>query len=215
VEDLDRRKFDILWFLARRASGGEVPPGVREVGEAVGLSSSRSAHAHLSKLEEAGYVARPAMGRGKARPPRLTESGWRAVLSEESSMLGRVAAGRGLEAIAETDWVNEPAAEFLLSPTGRRRYLLRVVGQSMTGARIEDGDVLVVEEDESPPDGSVVVALLRSGEEVTVKKLYREGTEVRLRPQNGAHKDLLIAAEDVAVQGRVVYVVHPPGSGNP
>jgi repressor LexA len=68
----------------------------------------------------------------------------------------------------------------------------------MVGARIEDGDLLVVEEDEAPPDGAVVVALLRDGEEVTVKRLYTEGNKVRLRPENG-------------VQGRVVYVVHPPG----
>jgi repressor LexA len=206
---------DILRFLARRASRMEMPPGVREIGEAVGLSSSRSAHAHLSKLEEAGYLERPETGRGRARPPRLTENGWRAVLSEEASLLGRVAAGRGLEAIAETDSVNEPAAQFLFSSAGRRRYLLRVVGQSMTGARIEDGDVLVVEEDEAPPDGAVVVALLRGGEEVTVKKLYREGAKVRLVPQNGAHEDLVVNAEDVLVQGRVMYVVHPPDLGRP
>lgn len=210
MNNLDRRKVDILRFLARRASGGGLPPSVREVGEAVGLKSSRSAHAHLSRLEEAGYVERPATGRGKARPPKLTEMGWRAVLSEESSLLGRVAAGRGLEAIAEAGPVNEPAAEFLISPSGRRRYLLRVVGQSMTDARIEDGDVLVIEEDENPPDGAVVVALLRDGEEATVKKLYREGERVRLKPQNGAHEDLVFPAKDVRFQGRVMYVIHPP-----
>lgn len=210
MDGLDGRKFDILRFLARRASEGKLPPGVREVGEAVGLRSSRSAHAHLSRLEEAGYVERPATGRGKVRPPKLTERGWRAVLSEETSLLGRVAAGRGLEAIAETSLVNEPAAEFLLSPSGRRRYLLRVVGQSMTDARIEDGDILIVEKDEDPPDGAVVVALLRNGEEVTVKKLYREGERVRLRARSAAHEDLIVPAGDVRVQGRVMYVIHPP-----
>jgi repressor LexA len=122
----------------------------------------------------------------------------------------RIAAGRGLEAVA-TDEAYSLASELLTTRSGRRRYLLRVVGQSMVGARIEDDDLLVVEEDEAPPDGAVVVALLRGGEEVTVKRIYRDGEKVRLRPENGEHEELVLAAEDVRVQGRVVYVVHPPG----
>ena len=102
------------------------------------------------------------------------------------------------------------AAELLLPSSGKQRYLLRVVGQSMVEARIEEGDLLVVEEDEDPPDGTVVVALLK-GEEATVKRLLREGEKVRLRAQNGGHEDIVIPAEDVKVQGRVVYVLHPPG----
>jgi repressor LexA len=124
--------------------------------------------------------------------------------------MGKIAAGRGLEAVA-TDEAYSLAAELLSTRSGRRRYLLWVVGQSMVGARIEDGDLLVVEEDEAPPDGAVVVALLRDGEEVTVKPIYTEGNEVRLRPENGEHDELVLPAEDVRVQGRVVYVVHPPG----
>src|SRR5919112_903424 len=90
-------------------------------------------------------------------------------------------------------------------------YVRREGGQSMVGARIEDGDLLVIEEDEDPPAGTVVVALLREGEEVTVKRLYRDGERVRLRPENGDHEELVLPAEEVRVQGRVVYVVHPPG----
>ena len=116
-----------------------------------------------------GYVSR--VGRG-ARTLGLTGKGWEA--AGHMALLGRIAAGRGLEAVA-TDEAYSLAAELLSARSGRRRYLLRVVGQSMVGARIEDGDLLVVEEDESPPDGSIVVVLLREGEEVTVKRLYREG----------------------------------------
>src|SRR5918911_3724738 len=127
------------------------------------------------------------------------------------ALLGRIAAGRGLEAVASGDEAYSLAAELLSVRSGRRRYLLRVVGQSMVGARIEDEDLLVVEEDEAPPDGAVIVALLRDGEEVTVKRLYREReNRVRLRPENGDHEELVLPAEDVRIQGRVVYVVHPP-----
>src|SRR3712207_4410445 len=114
----------------------------------------------------------------RSRTPVLTEKGWEAV--GEIPLMGRIAAGRGLEAVAMTDEAYSLAAELLSPRSGRRRYLLRVVGQSMTGARIEDGDLLIIEENEDPPDGEIVVALLGGGEEVTVKKLHREGEMVRL-----------------------------------
>jgi repressor LexA len=139
----------------------------------------------------------------------LTDKGWEA--AGRIALMGRIAAGRGLEAVA-VDEAYSLLAELLAARSGRRRYLLlRAVGQSMVGARIEDGDLLVVEEDEAPLDGAVIVALLGDGEEVTVKRLYREerGT-VRLRPENGDHEELVLPAEDVRVQGRVVHVVHPP-----
>jgi repressor LexA len=208
VEVPNRRKLEILRFIASRASKGENPPSVREVGAAVGLRSSRSAHAHLERLEEGGYVERSGSG---VRTVRLTEKGWGAVLDGSTPLLGRIAAGRGLEAVAVGDEAYSLAAELLLPRSGRHRYLLRVVGQSMTEARIEDGDLLVVEEDEDPADGAVVVALLR-GEEATVKRLRREGETVRLRSQNGGYEDIVVPAEDVKVQGRVVYVVHPPSN---
>ena len=200
-------RMEMLKHLARMTSRGEGPPTVREVGEAVGLSSSQTAYKHLKKLEEAGYVEREGSTR-RARGIRLTEKGWEA--AGEMPLLGRIAAGRGLEAVVAGDEAYSLAAELLGSRSGRSRYLLRVVGQSMIEAHIGDGDLLVVEEDEDPPDGTVVAALIRNGEEVTVKRLYREGEHLRLRPENGDHEDLVLPAEDVEVQGRVVYVVHPP-----
>src|SRR5215212_1915732 len=176
-------------------------PSIREIAQAVGLRSSQTVYHHLNRLEGLGYLERLD---DRPRTPRLTEKGWGAVLDDGTPLLGRIAAGRGLEAVVTGDEAYSLAAELLLPSSGRRRYLLRVVGQSMTGARIEDGDLLVVEEDEDPPDGSVVVALLRNGEEVTVKRLYREGDLVRLKPENGEHEDLIVPADRVRVQGRVV-----------
>ena len=198
-------RMEMLRRLARANVRGEGPPSVREVGEAVGLRSSQTAYKHLKKLEEAGYIEREG---GRARGIRLTEKGWEA--AGEMPLLGRIAAGRGLEAVTVGDEAYSLAAELVGSRSGRRRYLLRVVGQSMIGAHIADGDLLVVEEDEDPPDGAVVAALIGGGDEVTVKRLYREGDLLRLRPENGDHEDLVVPAEDVAIQGRVVYVVHPP-----
>jgi SOS-response transcriptional repressor LexA len=105
----------------------------------------------------------PSAGEGRPKMIWITEKGWEA--AGRMSLMGRIAAGRGLEAVA-TDEAYSLAAELLVTRSGRRCYLLRVVGQSMVGARIEDGDLLVVEEDEVPPDEAVVVALLRGAERV-------------------------------------------------
>jgi repressor LexA len=135
----------------------------------------------------------------KPRTLWLTEKGWGTVLDGDTPLLGGIVAGRGLEAVVAGEQAYSLAAELLLPGSGKRRYLLRVVDQSMMGARIEDGDLLVVEEDEDTPDGTVVVALLNGGEEVTVKKLYREGEMVRLRPQNGEHQDVVVLAQEVRI----------------
>lgn len=205
------KRMEMLRHLARLSAGRGGAPTVRELGEAVGLRSSQTAYKHLKRLEEAGYVEREGASR-RARGVRLTELGWEA--AAEMPLLGRIAAGRGLEAVAMDDESFYLPPELRISRSGRRRYALRTVGQSMTGAGIEDGDVLVVEEDEDPAEGEVVVVLLRGGEEVTVKRIFRESGEagefVRLRPENGDHEDLVVPAEEAEVQGRVVYVVHPP-----
>ncbi len=200
-------RMEMIRHLARMSARGEGVPTVRELGEAVGLKSSQTAYKHLKRLEEAGYVEKEGSTR-RARGIRLTEKGWET--AGEMPLLGRIAAGRGLEAVAFGDDAYSLAAELLGSRSSRSRYLLRVVGQSMIGAHIADGDLLVIEEDEDPPDGTVVAALIGNGDEVTVKRLYRDGDLLRLRPENGDHEDLVVPAEDVKIQGRVVYVVHPP-----
>lgn len=209
-EDLHPRRLQILKYLAGRRE--DEPPSIAEVAGAVGLRSTQTAHHHLIKLEAEDYLERPpspsSKPERKRRPVNLTEKGWEAV--GRLPMLGRIAAGRGLEAVpVEEDYYSHPAG-VLSSRSGRRRYTLTVVGQSMTGAGIEDGDVLVVEERENPPEGSVVVALLDGGEEVTVKRLYRDGEMVRLVPQNGHHEEIIVPAEEVRIQGEVVLVLHPP-----
>lgn len=202
------RRIEVLRYLARSFAEGDGSPSVREVGEAVGLRSSQTAHKYLRQLEEDGLIER--RGGGRARDIRLTERGWET--AGEMPLMGRIAAGRGLEAVAQGDEAYSLAQDLLGSKSGKRRYLLRVVGESMIGAHISDGDLLIVEEDEDPPDGTVVAALLADGDEVTVKRLYREGKNVRLRPENGDHEDIVVGVGGVTVQGRVVYVVHPPRS---
>ena len=203
-EELHPSRLRILEFLARR-DPAEGPPAVREVGEAVGLRSPQTVHHHLLRLEEDGYVERGGLPGRKRRPLRLTQKGWRAVSTRP--LLGKIAAGRGLEAVANEESYSL-AAELLSPRSGRRRFLLEAKGDSMTGAGIEEGDLLVVEENPSPPNGSVVAALV-SGEqeEATVKVLRRRGNLVRLEARNGAHEDIVVPADKVAVQGTVEWVI--------
>jgi repressor LexA len=203
-EDLHPSRLRILEFLARwDPTLG--PPTVREVGEAAGLRSSQTVHYHLRKLEGEGYVERGTAPNRKRRPLRLTQKGWRAVSTRP--LLGRIAAGRGLEATAN----EEPyslATELLTPRSGRRRFLLEAKGDSMTGAGIEEGDLLVVEENPSPPNGSVVAALVvGEQEEATVKVLRRQGQFIRLEARNGAHEDIVVPADRVVVQGTVEWVI--------
>ena len=206
IEGVEGRRMEILRFLARRQSRGEGAPSLREVSAVAGFKSSRSAYVHLQRLEEAGCVEREG---GRARGLRLTGRGWEVAMDEDMRLLGRIAAGRGLEAVAEGE-AYSLATELFGSRSGKGRYLLRVVGQSMMRAGIEEGDLLVVEEDDSPPDGEIVVALVEGGEEVMVKRLYREGELVRLRSENDAYEDIILPPEAVLVQGRVLYVIHSP-----
>lgn len=207
-EDLHPRRAGILEFLARAESKGDSPTE-RDIGKAVGLRSAQTAHHHLIRLESDGYVERGEARRTRShRRIRLTEKGWEAVSTRP--LLGRIAAGRGLEAIAD----EEPfslVTEILGSGSGKRRMYLRATGDSMRDAGIGTGDILVVEEDPSPPNGARVAAMIfdpGGGEaEATVKKLYREGPLVRLRPENGDHHDTVVEAERVRILGRLLWSI--------
>jgi repressor LexA len=203
-EELHPSRLRILEFLGRR-DPADGPPAVREIGEVVGLRSTQTVHYHLLGLEEGGYVERGRIPGRKRRPLRLTEKGWDAVSTRP--FLGRIAAGRGLQALANEESYSI-AAELLTPRPGRRRFLLEAKGNSMTGAGIEEGDLLVVEENPSPPDGSVVAALiLDREEEATVKVLRRQGESIRLEARNGAHEDIVVPADRVVVQGTVEWVI--------
>lgn len=206
VEALHPRRLEILRYAGRcLAESGEVP-SLREIASGVGLKNPQSVHAHLQKLEESGYLERREAYSRKKRPVQLTEKGWETV--GEMPYAGKIAAGRGLEALAVGESYSLTAG-LLGSDSGKLRYLLRVVGESMRDGGIHEGDLLVVEEDPSPPDGAIVVALLNGGDEVTVKKLRRENGHIRLRAQSDGHEDIVIAASEVEIQGRVVWTLHP------
>lgn len=203
-DGLAARHFEVLKVLAARVWRGEMPPTAREVAGISGYSSSRTGQRMLADLEAAGLIERHEAPKNQRRPVALTERGWRAV--GEGSVMGRIAAGRGLEAVSNEE-AYSVAGELLISRSGGQRYLLRVVGESMVDVRIHDGDLVVVEEELDPPDGAVVVALLADNE-VTVKRLYRQDGKVRLKAESTEHEDIIVDFGEVQIQGRVVASIH-------
>jgi len=198
--DLTPRQRRIVDFIADTVLDRGYPPTVREIGEAVGLTSSSSVHSQLANLERKGMLHKD-----PAKPRAIG-------LADESTkpegvvipILGRIAAGT--PALA-----SENVEEYLTVPVGFAKggehFALRVTGTSMTGAGILDGDLVVVRRQESAGNGDVVAALLpgMAEEEATIKRLRRQGGKVTLHPENPAFSP--IPMTDGRILGKVVAVL--------
>ncbi len=197
VKDLSKRQREIFDFIGRYLKQHGYPPTVREIGKAVGLHSSSTVHAHLSKLESLGVLRRdPTKPRAMEV---LVERAKRAVKPAGLPLVGTVAAGAPVLAEENIeDYLQVPAV--IGGETGD--FVLRVQGESMVDAGILEGDYVVVRPAELAANGEIVVALL--GEEATVKRFFKEKDHVRLQPENSSMKP--IRSQDVDVVGRVVGV---------
>ena len=201
---MTERQRAILEFLHEYVDEHGYPPTVREIGEAVGLRSPSTVHAHLAQLERAGVLKRdPTKPRAieltdRRRPGQPAE-----VEVRRLPLVGQIAAGGPLlaeENVEEELGVPEPLS------TGAD-FLLRVKGDSMIDAGILDGDIVVVQRREDARNGEIVVALAgedESADEATVKRFFRDDGRVRLQPENAALEP--IYAPYVRVLGRVVGV---------
>jgi repressor LexA len=194
--DLSKRQKEIFDFIRRYAGKYGYPPTVREIGKAVGLTSSSTVHAHLAKLEKLGLLRRDPT---KPRAIELLVKAKRAVRGDGLPLVGNVAAG---EPILAEENIEEYVSVPSLIGGESADYVLRVRGDSMKDAGILDGDFVVVQQSKNADNGQIVVALL--GDEATVKRFYRERDRVRLQPANDAHKP--IRTREAEVLGKVVGV---------
>ncbi len=198
VLPLTKRQREILDYLQDFIQQHGYAPSLEEIGRRFGLSSLATVHKHLTNLQEKGFIKR-AWNRSRSVEMIPTNSGGRAV---ELPLLGYVAAGSPIEAVATTETIAVP--EDLV---GRRdTYVLRVRGNSMIDEQICDGDFVIVEDRKTAQNGETVVALL-SGSDVTLKKLYRENGRVRLQPANPTMQPIYVEPEQLQVQGVVVGVM--------
>ena len=207
---LNNRQQQILDFLRSHQRDHAYPPTVREIGQAVGLSSSSTVQNHLNSLESRGYIRRdPA----KSRTVELVEAAAPASTTSRSDniialpLVGRVAAGTPVLAAQNIEDHITVGSEIARDDGS---YALHVHGDSMIGAGINDGDIVVVRpRRDAPPNGSIVVARIeneQTGEsEVTVKRFYREGSRVRLQPENEALDPIF--PQQLELEGIVTAVI--------
>ena len=207
---LTGRQQEIWKYLTDYVDDHGYPPTVREIGEAVGLASPSTVHAHLANLERAGLIKRdPTKPRALElrRDPKPVAA--QAADVHRLPLLGEIAAGGPLLAEQNVDEylaVPEPLAR------GGEEFLLRVKGDSMVNAGILDGDFVVVRRQQDARNGEVVVALVgddESANEATVKRFFREPDRVRLQPENDALEP--IYARHVQILGKVTGVFRSLG----
>jgi len=201
--ELTRRQQQILDFIRAELHRKGYPPSVREIGEAVGLSSSSTVHSHLAALEGKGLLRRdPSKPRAlEVLDFRENERGIDFDQARAVPLVGSVAAGQPILAAENIESTMILPAELADGET----FILRVKGDSMIEAGILDGDFVVVRQTPTASNGEVVVAMIEheSGEpEATVKRYFREADRIRLQPENSALEP--IYARDVTVLGKVV-----------
>ena len=180
MENITARQRRIVDFIRKTVQDRGYPPTVREIGEAVGLTSSSSVHAQLSNLEKRGLLRRDPT---KPRAMELQGSGPSRTGGVRIPLVGRITAGAPVLA-------DQNIEDWLVVPTGYGgqddHFALRVSGDSMIEAGIFDGDVVVVKRQDRADEGEVVVALMTgpAEDEATVKRFHREDGKIQLVPAN-------------------------------
>jgi repressor LexA len=202
---LSGKRRQILEFIALQIRDRGYPPSVREIGEAVGLTSSSTVHTHLQVLQREGYLVRD-----PSKPRAITvsfEPGSGAAMGAgpvvNVPLVGIVAAGTGVLAEENVDEVM-PLPEDLTGPG--QLFMLRVRGESMINAGILDGDFVVVRQTREVNPGEIVVAGI-GDDEATVKTLQRRGQKIVLVPSNPSFSEMEFDEDDVDIYGRVVTVL--------
>jgi len=198
--ELSHRQRQILQYIIQHSEAHGYPPTVREIGQAVGLSSSSTVHAHLRTLEQAGLIRRDAV---LTRAIRVVAGNIEQLKLKQVinlPVLGRVAAGSPMLASQDIEDSFPVPKEFLEGGDG---FMLRVKGDSMVEDGIMNGDYVIVRRQDTAEDGETIVALV--DDEATVKRFYRENGRIRLQPANSSMKPLWF--DNVRIVGKVVGVL--------
>jgi len=196
-----KKQKQILEFIQQFIQANGFAPTLRQIADAIGVSSLATVHEHLKTLESKGLINR---GSGRVRAIELANPNIDFTKESEIEVpiLGFIAAGAPIE--PHTD----PNASLPIAPsfvTGKKRvYVLQVKGESMIEEQIRDGDYVIVEETSEAKNGEIVVALLDNGM-ATLKRFFKETTRVRLEPANSTMSPIFV--KNVRIQGRVVGLI--------
>jgi len=202
---LTKRQKDVLDFLVAFINKHGYSPSFEEIAKAMRLTSLATVHKHIATLERKGFVRRGYNQSRSIEVMQLPKPVREQVIERhvvELPLVGRIAAGRPLEAIEDRETIS-------LGDVARAKnvFVLQVKGNSMVEDHILDGDYILVEQTQVANPGEIVVALV-GGEDATLKRFYREsGSRVRLQPANTDMNPIVVPAADVKIQGRVVGVL--------
>jgi repressor LexA len=195
---LTKRQKEILDFITGFMDENGYSPSMEEIAEHFKFASLNAVFKHLEALESRGFLRRDS---NRARSIQLSTEDTVGVQS--LPLYGYVAAGQPIEAVSAPDTLQVPG-EFL--PHQGNYYVLKVQGESMIEEHIQDGDYIVVESRDTAVAGEMVVALV-DGENVTLKKFYREGQRIRLQPANETLDPIILDENRVKIQGVIVSVM--------
>jgi len=207
---LTRRQKELYDFLLNFVDQNGYSPSFEEIAEGMKLSSLATVHKHITNLEQKGLLRRDynrsrsidlLKPRGLMKTSLAVAAAATAQANLSLPLLGRIAAGQPLEAVENPESIS--LADFTRS---KEVYVLQVKGESMQDEHILNGDYVLVEKANSARDGEIVVALV-DGSEATLKRIYVEGSKVRLQPSNAAMQPIIVPAASVQVQGRVIGVL--------
>jgi len=201
---ITRRQRQVYDFISRFVTEKGYSPSFEEIGGGLGLNSLATVHKHITNLEKKGLLTRD-YNRSRSidlLPPKGKLKQSMAVNSMMAlPLLGRIAAGQPIEALQNPETIS--LADFVQS---RDVFVLEVGGDSMQDEGILDHDYVLVEKTKTARNGEIVLALV-GNEENTLKRFYKEGDKVRLQPSNATMKPIIVSAESVEIQGRVIAVL--------
>lgn len=197
---LYKRQKQILDFIKQTIQSTSSAPTLRQIAEAIGVSSLATVHEHLQTLEKKGLIKRKA---GKTRSIELIGIDENLIGENfEAPILGFIAAGEPIEPYTDPNAQMNLPHSFV---SGKKRvYVLQVKGESMIEENIRDGDYVVIEQSENAKNGEIVVALLDNGM-ATLKRFFKEATRIRLEPANSTMSPIFV--KNVKIQGKVVGLI--------
>lgn len=196
MEPLTEKQERVLRFIEQEVERCNYPPSVREIGKALGISSTATVHSYLDILEEKGYISRMAT---KPRAIKILrkEHEDRDKQCSFAPLVGKITAGKPIFATENRDgYFPIPSA----ITGGEGCFVLKVTGDSMSKAGIHDNDYVIIRHQTSADNGEIVAVLL--DDEATVKRFYREKDYYRLQPENDSYEPII--TRDVEILGRVI-----------
>lgn len=202
LSDRQQRMYE---FIRSFTEENQYPPTIREIGEAVDISSTSVVNYNLNKLVDAGLIER---NKEVSRGIRVQESMARILPGRAIPILGHIAAGQPItvfpESVDSADTL-DLAVDVVSRSEGV--YALRVQGDSMIDALVDSGDLVILNAQRTAHNGDMVAAWLPQREETTLKYFFLEGDRVRLQPANANYEPIIVPAEQVEIHGKVIAIV--------